>query len=183
MAVSTNEIIARARTIAVGINSDANASILVDSDMALRALLNHAIRHVYHQRASEPKFRQDITTANAVSVSAGVGAIPTTIIREYLNQADFRDSQNFNLISFINYDLDYNSSNFNQLGYVRVVGDDFLYVKNGANYSGTLTVTVPSVPALPSDPTTNVSIKLDALEEVIYTLALGLRGDLKFETK
>jgi hypothetical protein len=177
---SLNEITARARTLATSINSDANISILTDSDMGLRALLNHAVRDVYYKRAKDAKFRQEITTANVVSVTAGTGVIPATILRQYLSQADFRDAESFNLISFITYDLDFNGSNFDQLGYVRVVGDNFIYVKNGSNYTGNLTVTVPNIPDLPSDPTDDVDIKIDTLEEVIYTLALALRGEITF---
>lgn len=180
MATSINDIIARARIIATGMGDDPNLSKLIDSRPALRALLDTAISFVYRQKAADKKNWRDISVRHTITFAAGVGNIPATVLREFLHQADFQN-EDADLISYLTYQIDSRAKYENYLGYVQVVGDTFEYTApNGdaGDYSGDMYVTVPSLPEIPSDDTTNIEMTSEIFDKVCYSLALGLRAEL-----
>ena len=139
---SGNQILARARTIATQMGMDANASSVIDAKGGLRSLLNHVIREVYRQKAKDQDFIKDINVQNSITMASGVGALPDTVMRQFLKQADYQDS-NGSLISYFDYPIDSNSGqNYTQLGYISVVGSNIYYTEpapgTSTSYSGTL---------------------------------------------
>jgi len=181
---SGNEIFARARTIATQVGGDANLNPVIDSLAGIRALLNHSIREVYRRYANDDKFLHDTVTRNTVAVVAGIGACPDTIIRECLpKMAQFQDD-NSSLITYYNYNVDYASDvNFDQLGYVTLVGDNFNYAApNAASYTGNLFVTTPTFPTFPAsmdDPITFVSDT--SIDDIVLFLSQAILGKEVFE--
>jgi hypothetical protein len=160
---------------------DANTSAVIDNKSGLRALLNHAILEVYRTKAKDQRFLRDITVRNTVAVAGGVGAVPSTVLREFLDQGDFTDDDN-SLVTYFNYAADFNSgANYNQLGYCYVQGDNFVYTAPApsVSYTGNLFVTAPSVPAISSTMTFPSEATID---DVVLLLARAIRGEIKFET-
>lgn len=179
MTITVAEILARARTIATQAGgTDANMSTVIDSRGGLFALLTHIIADVYRGKAIDPKFVRDITVKHTISMSAGTGTVPTTIMKEFMRQANLTDDDN-SLITYYEYASDYDSGqNFNQLGYLIIVGDEFNYTAPSPNdpYTGNLYVTVPSTPTV----TTSVTFPSDQTSlDVIIALALAIQGKVK----
>ncbi len=177
--LTLNQILARARVMASQIGMDANQSNLVDNRAGLRALLNHCLNEVYRRKANDQKFLRDITLKNTVSLVTGSGAVPDTIMREFLHQANFADDRS-SLITYYNYAVDFNSGeNFQQLGYVYLDGGNFSYTPpNGGSYTGNLFVTTPSIPAI----TTSVTFpSSETSDDVILLLSQAIAGKIAFE--
>ena len=175
MTITVAEILARARTIATQMGIDANASASIDARGGLFALLPHAIQQIYRQKSTDPKFVRDITVKHIISMTAGVGTVPDTMMREFLRQADFTDEDN-SLITYYEYAADYNSGqNFDQLGYTMIVGDEFQYTPPAPtiSYTGDFYVTVASTP----DITTSVTFPSEqTATDVIMLLASAIQG-------
>lgn len=172
------DIIARARVIATGMGLDPNSSPVIDNKPALRALLDTAFSTVYRKRAEKGNSFRDISVRNTVPLVAGVGTVPAGIMREYLHMADFSTAAG-DLVAYLNYPMDANSfSRYQQLGYVIVQGDSFLYTtpNSGPDYTGNMYVTAVTLPTLTDDP---LPITAEIFDDVCYTLALALRGDEK----
>jgi hypothetical protein len=185
MASTGNSILARARTIATQMAGDANQSPVIDSKAGLRALLNHSIREVYRQKAKDPKFIKDVNVKNTINITTGSGALPSTVMRQFLKQADYSDA-NGSLISYFDYAVDNDSGQtFTQLGYVTVQGDTIYYTEpapgNATSYSGNLYMTVPSFPVLPGSMGSTIPMPDEIVDDVILTLALAIRGQIKFD--
>lgn len=183
---STGEsIIARARVLATEMGMDANQSPVIDSKPALRALLNHSIREVYRQFAKDPKFIKDINRRNTITMVAGAGALPDTVMRQFLHQADWEDVDG-SLISYFDYPADVNSGqNYDQLGYVSVVGDIVNYTPpspgTSTSYTDNLFVTVPCFPIFPVSMASDIPMTDETTDNVILTMSLAIRGQLKFD--
>ena len=175
------DILARARVIATGMGLDPNSSAGLDNKVTFRAMLDSALSTVYNKRAKDPKGFRDLAVRHAVAMVAGSGAIPSELMRAYLHTADFSNGDG-DLISYLEYPMDNNASAiYQQLGYVIVQGDDFVYTtpSSGAPYTGTMNVTAISLPALPSNSTDPVPITDEIFDDVCYTLALAVRGEEK----
>lgn len=173
------EILARARTIATQMGLDPNQSTVIDNLAGARALLDHVIQEVYRKKANDKKNFHDITTRHTISVVASSGAIPDEILREFLPQADFQDANN-SLIAYIPYYVDYASGvNFSQLGYVTIQGDNFLYRAPAPNssYTGNLYVTAVTLPTLPANWSTTLTIGPDTVNDIVIALAEALKGN------
>ncbi len=172
-------LLSRARTLATQTATDATLSPLIDNLAGLRASLNHCILEVYRRKAKDPRFLRDITTRSTVTITANTGAVPSTVLKEFLHIADFTDANNA-LVTYYDYPVDFNSSaNFNQLGYVFVLDDNFQYRQpGGASYSGNLFVTTPQAPAVA---TSMIFQSEQTVDDVILALSLAIRGQLTFE--
>lgn len=176
MNITVAQIISRARTLATQAGGvDATASQQIDARGGMFALIPHAILATYRAKAKDQRFVRDITVKHTVSITASSGAVPTGAMREFMKQADFADDDG-SLITYLDYAADYNSGqNFDQLGYVYIVGDNFNYTAPSPNqsYTGNLYVTVPSVPTVTTSvtfPSTQVS------DDVIYLISQAIQG-------
>ena len=177
---SANEIVARARTIATQTMTDANQSTVIDAKGGLKALLNHSIREVWRRHSNDQKFIRDTVTRQTVTIVTGTGACPDSIMREFLHQAQFQDD-NDSLISYYNYNIDFDSgTNYDQLGYVVMRGDDFYYRAPSpdlSDYSGNLFVTVPSFPTLPASMADDITFPSEtAIDDTVLFLAQAILG-------
>lgn len=173
--MNTEEILARARVIATQTATDANQSVVIDNLGGLFALLPHVILDVYRSKANDAGFLRSISQKHTVSMTAGVGTVPTNLMRELLGQANFADDDG-SLITYFNYAVDYESGqNFSQLGYVMIVGDEFNYTAPfpTTSYTGNLFVTGATTPTV----TTTVTFPDEATEnDVIIALANAIQG-------
>lgn len=173
------EILARARTIATQAGgTDATISQQIDARGGLRALLNHVIRDVYRAAANDPNFIKDINVRNTISITAGVGTLPDTVMRQFLRQADIQDA-NGSLVTYFDYASDYSSGqNYTQLGYMTVVGDEVRYTAPAptTSYTGNLFLTVPSFPTFPADPADDIPMTAETTDDVIRALAIAIQG-------
>jgi len=178
------EIFARARTIASQTRGDANSSPVIDAKGGLRALLDHAIRQVYRNKANDQKFIRDTFATNTVTVASGVGTCPDVVMREFLHLGEFTDDNN-SLITYYNYLTDWgNDQNFAQVGYVVLVGNSFKYQEpNGTatSYSGNLNVYGPCFPVLPASMASDIPFPSDTTaDDVVLALAAALVGTLEW---
>jgi len=181
-----DNIMARARTIATQTMSDANQSVVIDSLGGIRTLLNNVIRDVYRKKAENQKFIRDIMTRNTVVVTTGVGACPDTIMRELLHQSEFQDD-NDSLISYDDYNIDYSSTtNFSQLGYVVISGNNFLYTAPSPDldtYTGNLFVTCPTFPTLPGSMASAITfVSVSTIDDIVLALSAAITGQLQYTT-
>jgi len=184
MAITQNELFGRARVIATGMGGDPNTSVVIDGEATLKALLPHVIRNTYRKKANDKRNRHDIVVKHTIPITASVGAVPSTIMREFLSHADFQDSSNNKCITWFPYAVDYNSGvTFSQIGYVTIVGDDFNYraPAPNQNFTGSLYVTVPSMPTISSNWATPIDIDSTTADDIILALALALRGEMTFD--
>ncbi len=182
MAISQTTIFARARTIATQMGADPNQSISTDALAGLKALLPHVIRSTYRRKAASVKDRHDIVTKHTVSIVASVGAVPDTVMREFLPQADFQDSLSTKCIAWMPYITDYDSgTTYSQLGYVGIVGDNFQYRAPAPNqsFTGSLYVTVPTMPTITSNWSTELDIDDDVADDIVFNLAKAIRNELE----
>ncbi len=184
MSVSGNQIIARARTIATQMGTDANVSNVIDAKGGLRALLNHTVREVFRRNAGNQNFIKDINVLNTITMASGVGALPDTVMRQFLKQADYQDT-NGSLITYFDYPIDSNSGqNYTQLGYISVVGSNIYYTEpapgTSTSYSGSLYMTVPSFPVFPASMASAIPLPVEVVDDVVLLLARALRGEAVF---
>lgn len=177
MTITVAQILARARTLATQTDGvDATASQQIDARGGLRALIPHAILATYRAKAKDQRFVRDITVKHTVSISAGVGAIPDGVMRELMTQANVTDADN-SLVSYDEFGVDFNSGqNFDQLGYLMIVGDDFHYTAPAptTSYTGNLYVTAATVPT-----TTGSSVTFPSTEtsdDVVYLISQAIQG-------
>lgn len=186
MATETGtNLMARARVAATQMGGDANASQVIDSLGGIRVLLNNSIRELYRRKANDIKFRHDITVDNAVVITTGTGTVPSTLMREFLSQANISNSTG-DLITYFDYAVDANSGQtFGQLGYLWITGDTFNYLApspNLATYSGTLTVSCPSFPTFPVSMTSVITFPSSAtIDDLVLLLAQAITGKEVFE--
>lgn len=168
---------ARARTLATQTGTDASQSSVIDNLGGFRAGLDHAIREVYRRKANDQKFLRDICVTHDITMTSGEGAIPDEVMRELLHQAEFQDDVG-SLISYMTYAIDAQSETlFNQLGYTWLVGDTLHYLApDGADYSGSLAVTVPSFPEFPDSMEDNIPMTSATAEDVILLLSQMISG-------
>ena len=183
---SANEIVARARTISTQAGTDANVSVVIDALGGLRALLNDTIRTLYRGRSNDQKFIRDIVTRQTIIIASGTGSCPDEIMRELLHQAQFQDD-NDSLISYYNYNIDFDSgTNYNQLGYCCLVGDDFSYrapAPDLDSYSGNLFVTVASFPTLPASMADDITFPTTTvIDDLCSLLAQAILGKVQVVT-
>lgn len=184
MAISQNTLFARARTIATEMGLDANTSVAIDSLAGFKALLPHVIRNVYKKKANNVSNRHDIVTKHTIAITSSSGAVPDTVMREFLSQADFQDSLSNKCIAWMPYAVDYNSgTTFSQIGYVTIVGDNFNYraPAPNQNFTGSLYVTVPTMPTIPSSWSDNIDIDDDTADDIALSLALAIRNEYSFD--
>lgn len=146
-------------------------------------MLNDTIRILYRSRAKSQDFYRDITTRHTITIAGGEGACPDSIMRELLFQADFTDT-NGSLVTYYNYGADYNSgANFQQLGYVTLQGDTFLYTAptpDFDDYDGNLFVTVATFPTLPGSMASAITFPSEAvIDDLCSLLAQAITGEVK----
>ncbi len=154
MSVTGNQLFARARTIATQMGMDANQAPTIDSLGGIRSLLNNVIRDVYRKKAVDQRFRKDIVENHTIAMTSGSGACPENIMREFLSEANYRDSLTpSSLITYYNYAMDeYSGETYKQLGYLYLDGSTFKYIARSpvlSTFSGSLFIEVPTFPTLP----------------------------------
>lgn len=179
---SFNQIAARARTIATQTGGDSNQSVVIDSLAGLEAQFNDVVRTYYRTRASDIKFRHDITTTSTVAIGTGTGAVPDLLIREFLVSGDVTDDNN-SLVTYFDYAVDGRSGEtFDQLGYVWITDDTFNYIAPApdfGDYTGSLFIECPVFPTLPSstgDPITWPSETV--VDDICSLLANAILGQV-----
>lgn len=184
MASSLATILARARTLATQQGGDPTMSPLIDDLTGFRAMLDHVIQDVWRKKANDVRNRHDISVKHTVGITASSGAIPTTIMREFLPQADFQDSLNNKCIAWLPYAVDYNSgTTFTQIGYVTIVGDNFNYraPAPNQNFTGSLFITVPTTPAIPTAWTDELDVTDVATNDIILSLSYAMKAQYSFD--
>lgn len=177
---SVNDILARSRVIATQMGLDANQSPLVDNRGGFRALLNTALSNIIIKRARDKKNWRDVAIRHTISMTAGVGDLPSGVLREYMHTADFQNDDR-DLISYLNFDLDNNELFDTYLGYAKLAGDTVEYTAPNTDfgdYTGKLYLTVPSVPEIPTDPTDNIAMTDEIFNDVCSSLALMVRAEM-----
>lgn len=157
-------------------------SSVIDSQAGMRALLNNVIRDVYRRKANDKKHYHDVVTKHTVAIAASSGSVPTNIMREFLPQAQFQDSNN-SLIAWTPYAVDYSSGvNYTQIGYVTVVGDAFSYRAPAPNqsFTGNLFVTVQTFPTITTTWSADIAMTQTTTDDVVIALSQALLGKYEF---
>lgn len=176
-----DQILARSRIIATQVGGDANQSAVIDARGGLRALLNDTIRILYRRRANSQDFTRDIVVRHTITMAGGIGTCPDTVMRELLAQAQFQD-ENGSLITYYNYNIDADSGqNFQQLGYVVMNGDTFVYTApNSVAYDGDMYVTAATFPTFPASMSQSITFPSQGIiDDLCSLLAQAIVG--KFE--
>ncbi len=188
--MNKQQIIDAAMQIATGMGVDSHNSQVIDSEMTAEDLLPLVFRHVYTVLLRDnPGRGNDLMMQNTIVVTDGQGTFPTNMLTEYRDRAYLPD---FPWSSQIEYP-DYNRPKFTaQLCYWAEENGIFYTTctaegsGSGAESSGSgseegesIVITGITIPSLPANATEEVEVDERDLANIIYALALAVRGELK----
>lgn len=188
--MNKQEIIDSAMQLAAGIGNDPLKSIVVDADMTAEDLLPLAFRHAYREMCRKGANLQDVSLSHSIELTASAthsgmqGDLPEGVLTEYLDHA-FLPEHRYS--SFMRYVSDYDRERLDAMLCYWTVDDGVFYTtcveeESGGEDSGseelTIVLRAPSVPAIPSNPATDIDIPVRARDAVIHALAMMIRGEI-----
>jgi hypothetical protein len=188
--MNIQQIIDAAEQIAVGMGNDAQKSIVIDSDMTAEDLLPLVMSHVYNELAlSQNRNAQDLLVAKTITVepegNAVSGTLPVEVLTEHLDQAFLPD---YPYSAFSPNFQDFQRQKFSNLLCYWTVHNGKFYTtcEPGGSTEGSgsaedveIVLMAPATPIMPSAADDEIVMTQNALDKVIYALALAIRGELK----
>ena len=183
--MTKQEIIDAAMQIALAGN-DAHASPVIDSEMTAEDLLPHAFRHAYKILLNSGEMRlQEVLRSHTITLSSETapynnmsGPLPEGVLTEYLEHAFLPD---FPYSSYLPFVADYTRHKYEPILCYWTVNNSTFYTSCGED-PATIELHAPSIPVIPDDPATDISMPAAAENSVIMVLARAIRGDLKLLT-
>lgn len=151
MLISLAEIVARARTIAEGRGADAFKNPIIDSGLAVEALVPHAIRRAY-----QVAVKSDVLSScedHELEIVDGEAVLPDGVLRKYLDEAFLPDVPRSSYIPH----PDYNRSRYDNLLCYFTTKNGTLY------YSCDIPRIIRTIPTGGSDETTGFTCADDSL--------------------
>jgi hypothetical protein len=194
ISTTIQNIIDQAEQIAVGMGTDPNQSTAIDSEMTAEDLLPLAFRHAYLQLLNSGSLSlQDVMLAHQIEVTDGEGILPDGVLTEHLDNS-FLPA--FPFSSWMRYFADYSRKRFDNLLCYYTVNNGKFYTTCGFNLDSSgevedssgaesseegemIELHAPSIPAMPTLATTTFEMPQRALDAVVNTLALALRGEIR----
>lgn len=176
--MTKQEIIDAAMQIADGIGRDPHDSPILDSDMTAEDLLPHAFRFAYKQLLKSGEMRlQDTIASHTITLTANVGALPAGVLTEDMELSFMPD---YPYASYLRYYPDYQRTRFDTLlSYYTANNGNFYFSGLASPGNGNVTLHAPSIPAIPINPATDISMPDGAENAVIMALAMALRGEVQ----
>lgn len=177
--ITITELIDRAQQVASGTGTDAAHSVLVDGEITLEVLLQHALCRVADEWAERPEKRAQLLATSSVAFTDGVGDVPTNAIATYLSDASF-DSDDYpeisQLATWLPHKVDRNRGAKEYLWYFWLEGNAFhLQSGGGQLFDGTITVTVPTQPVFSAG---SMAAPTQFIDDVVVCLAAIYRGEI-----
>ena len=185
--MTKQDIIDAAMQIALA-GGDGHTSPVIDSHMTAEDLLPLALRHAYGQLLHSGSLSlQDVLRAHTIEIVDGEGELPEGVLTEHLDQSFLPD---FPYSAYLPLKSDYDRERFNAMLCYYTVNNGRFYTSCVEQDSGsgseesseegeTIVLHAPSIPVLPNSAATDIVMPQRALDTVIQTLALAIRGDLK----
>jgi hypothetical protein len=168
------EIISRAEQLASGVAIDAFQSAVVDAGFTFETLFPHVLRFTVMQMVRRGEV-QELARIVTINVMDGVGDFPETAIKECLDDATVLSHP---IVARVPYS-DFVRSRFDaQMAYFAVLGDKFYFANGAEPFTDDVDISIPSIPVLPEAIEEDVEMTSKTTEEVIFTLAAAMRGEI-----
>jgi len=173
-------IVARAETIANGRRTDGFQSPIIDSDMTAEQLFPHAVRYVIASQAKSGSALPELSSPHTIAITGGVGTLPDDVVFEALDSLYVLGRKYVAIIPY----ADYQRKRFDRLvDYIAFSKDandvmKLYYTQGGvSNLNTSITISAVTLPEIPSDPTVQISMSDDTLDEVVLVIAGSLTGE------
>lgn len=170
-------LIDAAMQLAVGIGGDAQNSPVVNGEMTMDDLLNHAADYAADILMSNPYGLQQCGIAHAISLSGSlglyVGTLPDNVLMEHLNSAYLPD---YPFASLMEY-MDLKRQTFSNLLKSWAIHNGMLYFTGNVSE---VVLFAASTPSIPDNPNTEILMTIDFRDKWIEVLASALRGEIRF---
>lgn len=164
---------------------------LDDATTIMEALVPSIFQSVAERYASDPRTQSLLRRTHTLSVSSGAATLPDEVLTSCLWNSSIDDPSDVTVAqaqSFVPqwYDFVQPRDNFQtQLNWYCVKGDsDFHFLEANEDYdpsagfTGSLELTVPSVPEIPTLAAGTVDVPSEVASDLIEALANALRGTL-----
>ena len=173
------ELIARAEQLAAGVGQDALLSPVVDSTITAETIYPHAVRFVLCKMAESGKNLDDLLTDHSITITDGEGTLPEAVLKDTSDDWTFPGRTFVNVVNY----HDFRRYQFSaQMDYFTFNGKDVLFAEAGTtDFSGTITLSAPSIPELSSNTDSPIPLGTATLEEIIIVIAAVLRGEMMLQ--
>lgn len=190
--MNKQQIIDAAMSIATNMGTDPHVSPVTDADMAVEDLLPLAFRHVYlNLLRMNPERKSDLIVEHSIPITGGEGTFPTDVVSEYTSDSFLPE---FEYSSYVANYLDYKRQRFNNLLCYWTENNGRFYTtctnltsseaeasgsgSESTEFDETILLHAVTFPSLPDNATDEVDIDARDLEDLIYTLARAIRGEI-----
>ncbi len=194
MSITVNSLIARAAEMAlVGKADIPQFQYLKTAEIIANALIPQVFQAAARDAAGDPQRFQQVLYSHSVSFTAGIAAIPATALTEYWDSATWVSSAQptwATKISWIPRYFDFINQPDLRLGYfcenpsgsVLFTPPGSYFVPGGTNWSGTLTLSMPSSAPIPTDPNEVIDVQEEFEDSLITALASALAGEAAWQS-
>lgn len=184
------EFIATAAQMALS-GGDANESRLLDAEMTAESLVSSVFKRITLAISADPDKRALLRRTNTIALTSGVGTLPSTILMECLPGAAITDPDDDQIAQDMSYVPNYfdylEAAGYEtRLGYwtvmanattgntIRYIRPNDLGVETKTGNIDLTVVTIPSIPAVATDP-------LEAPQEFIDMATVALSNALRMK--
>ena len=176
MSSSYAEIISRIETAVSGRGGDPTQSPLVDgAAMTAESVFPLALRYVYRKAIAEGENLLNLAQNFTVTLAAGTGTLPVTILPEFLRSHSKLPAVPFS--SWLDY-ADFTKAKLTTLlKYYSANGDNFYYSDTAAV---SVVLNAVAIPAIPNDPDEDVEFSAHVTESAIAVVCAVLTGEMPF---
>lgn len=189
MSLTYKELIVRAVADASA-GLDTNKSPLVDLSMLAESQAPIVFQKVANAAASDPRTLRQLMRTYSLSVTSGLVTLAATVLTSYMNSSTLEDPANPTFeISFVRQWSDFRRTLDNRLGYytvrdVAATGPQLAYIEpsaadNTLTYTGTLSLTAPSAPAIPTLETDVIQMPPELEDDILLALTNAVRYGIK----
>lgn len=175
------ELIAQALDTAVS-GTDVDSNVIRKATLEAETLTDQALHELAVEVAANPELRARLETQFSVALVNGVGAIPATLLVEYLREGSVQDADTQangygNVLQRVKYFNDLLKELPSVYGYYCLV-DNQIFTKQIS--SGDLTATASPLridaPFVPAKANINTQVPDELTDEIVEILAVKLRG-------
>jgi len=162
----------------------------LEKDVIGELLVPRVVYHVARRAARDEKRRALVTTTTSIALMNGNVALPATVLVEFMHLAAVENPADATMarkMRWIPSWAEFVRPLENTLGYFTVtqpsvVSQFYMTLPGasyapGAGYTGSISLTVPQVPAIPSTPTGAFNVPGEIEDDVVLYLTAALKGD------
>lgn len=165
----------------------------INKDVVAETLVPRVVYWVVEQAAQDENRRQLTMVSSTVALTNGVGAVPATALISCIKYAALADPLVTTTAKKMRYIRDWNEfirPLDSTLGYFTVVQSSYANSLNvtmpgssytpGSGYTGNVTLTTPTIPAIPAAAGSTLTVNQELEQEFVKTLAAALVDPLNW---